>query len=141
MGEETPRNEGGIPLRPLGNTGVMTSIIGMGGGNLCGRHISADSAARLVQMAVDEGVGFMDNAWEYDDGESERRMGLGLEGRRDKVLVMTKVCARECHGAVVQLEESLRRLRTDCIDIWQFHEINYDNDAEWIFGPNGAIEE
>jgi uncharacterized protein len=82
----------------------------------------------------------MDNAWEYADGESERRMGLALKGRRDQVTLMTKVCARDRKTAEAQLEESLRRLQTDVIDVWQFHEINYDSDPDWIFRAEGAIE-
>ena len=95
---------------------------------------------RLIQEAIDAGVTFMDNAWEYAGGESERRMGVALEGRRDKVVLMTKVCARDRITAEKQLEDSLRKLRTDVIDVWQFHEVNYDNDAQWIFRPDGAIE-
>jgi predicted aldo/keto reductase-like oxidoreductase len=83
---------------------------------------------------------FMDTAWEYGQGESERRMGVGLQGRRDQVILMTKVCAREAKTAEEQLHQSLSRLKTEVIDVWQFHEINYDNDAELIFRPGGAIE-
>ena len=82
----------------------------------------------------------MDNAWEYHQGESERRMGLALKGRRDQVTLMTKVCGRDRNTAEAQLHDSLHRLQTDVIDIWQFHEINYDNDAEWIFRVGGALE-
>ena len=134
------RNDAGMPVRPLGNTGVDVSILGFGGGHFCRKHVSEAMSVRLVQTAVDEGVRFMDNAWEYHDGESERRMGLALEGRRDKVVLMTKVCGRDRATAERHLHESLGRLRTDMIDVWQFHEINYDNDPEWICGPGGALE-
>ena len=97
-------------------------------------------AVRLIRYAIDEGITFMDNAWEYAEGRSEARMGEAIADRRDDVLLMTKVCARDRDGALRQLEDSLRRLRTDRIDLWQFHEVNYGNDHEWIFGPGGAIE-
>ena len=120
MTDSPPRNYGNVPLRPLGKTGVMTSIIGIGGGNICRRHSDEVTAVRLVQTAIDEGVTFLDNAWEYDEGESERRMGLALEGRRDRVLIMTKVCGRDQKTAEAQLHDSLQRFRTDVIDVWQF---------------------
>ena len=134
------KNSGGIPLRPLGKTGVEVPIIGLGGGHLSRPHLSEAMTVRIVQSAIDEGITFMDNAWDYGDGESERRMGLALEGRRDKVFLMTKVCGRDRKTADSNLHDSLRRLRTDRIDLWQFHEINYDNDPDWIFAPGGAIE-
>ncbi len=130
----------GIPTRPLGKTGVDVSIIGFGGGHFCRKHISEAESVRLLQTAIDHGVTFMDNAWEYHAGESERRMGLALQGRRDKVTLMTKVCGRDRQTAESNLHDSLRRLKTDVIDVWQFHEINYDNDPEWICGPGGALE-
>ncbi len=140
MTQTIERNEGGIPLRVLGRTGLKVSLIGFGGGHFVGKNIDEQTSVRLVQAAIDEGVTFMDNAWEYHDGESERRMGLALQGRRDKVVLMTKVCARDRETALSQLHDSLRRLRTDVIDVWQFHEVNYDNDPEWIFQAEGAIE-
>lgn len=140
MTQTIERNEGGIPLRVLGRTGLKVPIIGFGGGHFVGKNIDEQTSVRLVQAAIDEGVTFMDNAWEYHDGESERRMGIALQGRRDKVVLMTKVCARDGKTALAQLHESLRRLRTDVIDVWQFHEVNYDNDPEWIFQAGGAIE-
>jgi predicted aldo/keto reductase-like oxidoreductase len=82
----------------------------------------------------------MDNAWEYHDGESERRMGVALQGRRDQVTLMTKVCGRDRKTAETHLHDSLRRLQTDVIDVWQFHEINYDNDPDWISRADGALE-
>jgi predicted aldo/keto reductase-like oxidoreductase len=115
-------------------------MIGFGGGHFVRPTIDEQMSIRLVQAAIDAGVDFMDNAWEYNDGESERRMGLALKGRRDQVTLMTKVCARDRKTAQAELEESLRRLQTDVIDVWQFHEINYDSDADWIFRADGAIE-
>ncbi len=134
------KNEAGMPVRELGRTGLTVSIIGFGGGHCVRPDIDEKTTVRLIQEAIDAGVTFMDNAWEYAGGESERRMGVALEGRRDKVVLMTKVCARDRITAEKQLEDSLRKLRTDVIDVWQFHEVNYDNDAEWIFRPDGAIE-
>jgi predicted aldo/keto reductase-like oxidoreductase len=135
------RNEAGLPVRELGSTGLKVSILGFGGGHFCRKHITESQSIALVQEAIDNGVSFMDNAWEYHGGESERRMGKALRGGyRDKVVLMTKVCGRDRETAELQLHESLRRLETDHIDVWQFHEINYDNDPDWIFGPHGALE-
>jgi aryl-alcohol dehydrogenase-like predicted oxidoreductase len=129
-----------IPRRPLGRTGEQVSIIGVGGYHL-GTLPSVDEAMRLVHEAVDAGVNFFDNAWEYNNGRSEEWLGRALEGRRDKVLVMTKVCT---HGrgkqvAMQQLEESLKRLRTDHLDVWQIHEVIYENDPDLHFAPDGVV--
>jgi predicted aldo/keto reductase-like oxidoreductase len=135
------RNAHGIPVRPLGNTGVEVSIVGLGGGHICRPHNSVDDSVRIIQAAIDGGISFIDNAWEYWDGESERRCGIALAGgRRDKVTLMTKVCGRDRETAEEHLHDSLRRFQTDRIDVWQFHEVNYDNDPDWIFAAGGAIE-
>jgi predicted aldo/keto reductase-like oxidoreductase len=135
------RNAHGIPVRPLGNTGVEVSIVGLGGGHICRPHNSVDDSVRIIQAAIDGGISFIDNAWEYCDGESERRCGIALAGgRRDKVTLMTKVCGRDRETAEEHLHDSLRRFQTDRIDVWQFHEVNYDNDPDWIFAAGGAIE-
>ena len=134
------RNGAGLPTRVLGRSGVEVSILSFGGGHFCRQHLNESESVRLVRRAVDEGVSFFDNAWEYHGGESERRMGIALAGIRDRVTLMTKVCARDRAGATAQLDESLTRLKTDRIDVWQFHEINYDNDADWIGGIDGALE-
>jgi aryl-alcohol dehydrogenase-like predicted oxidoreductase len=131
---------GDIPRRPLGRTGEQVSIIGIGGYHL-GMLPSVDQAMRVVHEAVDAGVNFFDNAWEYNEGRSEEWLGRALEGRRDQVLVMTKVCT---HGrgkqvAMQQLEESLTRLRTDHLDVWQIHEVIYENDPDLHFTPDGVI--
>ena len=116
---------------------------------LPGRHsatnpnkLSEAESLKLIQRAVDEGITFMDNAWDYHDGGAEERMGKALaEGkRRDKVFLMTKVCGRTAKDAQSNLEDSLRRLKTDRIDLWQFHEMVYDNDPDWIFAEDGAIQ-
>jgi aryl-alcohol dehydrogenase-like predicted oxidoreductase len=130
-----------IPRRPLGRTGEHVSILGLGGYHL-GTVPSVDEAIRLVHAAVDAGVNFMDNAWEYNRGRSEDWAGRALEGRRDKVLVMTKVCThgRDKNIAMRQLEESLKRLRTDRVDVWQIHEVIYENDPDLHFATDGVIE-
>jgi aryl-alcohol dehydrogenase-like predicted oxidoreductase len=134
----------GLPTRPLGRTGVNVSIMGVGGAHL-GRFRSDDDAIRFLHTALDNGMTFMDNAWEYNKGRSEEIMGkaLAMDGRRKNAFLMTKVCSREYKGAMEQLEESLRRLQTDHIDLWQFHECNYYNDPEWILDKGGlrAAEE
>jgi predicted aldo/keto reductase-like oxidoreductase len=137
---EIERNAAGMPVRELGKTGLKVSIIGFGGGHYIRPNIDEAMSIRLVQGAIDAGVDFIDTAWEYHNGESERRMGLALQGRRDRVTLMTKVCARDRKGAEEQLHDSLRRLQTDVIDLWQFHEVNYDNDPDWIFRADGAME-
>jgi len=129
-----------IPTRQLGRTGLEVSILGFGGGHFARKHISQQQSISLVQRAIDAGVNFMDNAWEYHDGESERRMGLAIEGRREQVVLMTKVCGRDRKTAEDNLHDSLARFKTDVIDIWQFHEINYDNDPDWICSADGALE-
>src|SRR2546425_3682829 len=109
-----------IPRRPLGRTGQQVSILGLGGYHL-GTVATATAAIRLVHEAVDAGVRFFDNAWEYNGGRSEEWMGQALHGRRDEVFLMTKVCThgRDRKTAMRQLEESLKRLRTDHLDLWQ----------------------
>ncbi len=97
---------------------------------------------RIVNEAIDAGINFFDNAWEYHDGRSEEVVGEALAGKRDKAIVMTKVCThgRKKDVAIEQLEQSLRRLKTDHIDVWQIHEVIYWNDPDLIFAPNGAAE-
>jgi uncharacterized protein len=130
-----------IPRKRFGRTAETLSVIGVGGYNL-GDAPSVEEAIAIVHEAVDAGVNFFDNAWEYHDGKSEEWMGRGLKGRRDKVFLMTKVCT---HGrgkdvALEQLEQSLKRLQTDHLDLWQVHECVYENDPERHFGKGGVIE-
>ena len=132
---ETP-----LPTRAFGRHSDRVSIIGLGGGHVSRSAVNTNDAVRIIQTAVDAGVTFLDNAWDYGMGEAERRYGVALQGRRDRVFLMTKVCARDKVTALSQLDESLSRLRVDYVDLWQFHEINYDNDPDWIFEPGGAIE-
>ena len=135
------QNAAGIPLRPLGRTGQSVTMICLGGFHSSVHQNESDSI-RLIQRAVDEGITFLDNAWDYHNGGAEERMGKAISqgNRRDKVFLMTKCCGRTANDAQLHLEDSLRRLRTDHLDLWQFHEIVYDNDPEWIFAKGGAIE-
>lgn len=137
----TDTGPGQIPKKPLGKTGANVSIIGIGGSSL-GDASSLEEAIQIVHEAVDAGVNFMDNAWEYNDHRSEEWMGRALAGRRDKVFLMTKVCThgRDKNVAMQQLEESLKRLRTDHLDLWQIHEVVYYNDPELHFAKNGVVE-
>jgi uncharacterized protein len=130
-----------VPKRPLGRTGLEVSALGMGGYHL-GSVDSEAEATQIVSEALDAGVNFFDNAWEYHDGLSEERLGRALKGKRDRALVMTKVCThgRDKNVAMRQLEESLTRLQTDHLDVWQIHEVIYENDPDLIFAPNGVAE-
>jgi predicted aldo/keto reductase-like oxidoreductase len=130
-----------VPRRPFGRHADQVSIIGVGGYHL-GKTRTAAEAVRIVHEAVDAGVNFLDNAWEYHDGESERRMGRAIADRRDAVFLMTKVCThgQNARVALRQLDESLRRLRTDYLDLWQIHECVYYNDPDRHFARGGVVE-
>lgn len=132
---------GDVPRRKLGKTGVEVSALCFGGAHL-GRQSSDAEAVRLLQEAIDAGVTFLDNAWEYNGGRSEELMGKAIQGRRQQVFLMTKVCShgRDKQVALRQLDESLRRLKTDYLDLWQIHEVVYDNDPDRHFAPGGAAE-
>jgi aryl-alcohol dehydrogenase-like predicted oxidoreductase len=142
---QTPANfassTGGIPLRKLGRTDVQISALGCGGHHL-GDLENVDDAIRLVREAVDGGITFFDNCWEYWNGKSENILGRGLKGRRDKVFLMTKVCThgRSAKLAMEMLEDSLRRLGTDHLDLWQVHGVVYDNDPELAYAKGGVLE-
>jgi aryl-alcohol dehydrogenase-like predicted oxidoreductase len=129
-----------IPVRPLGKTGAMVSALGLGGYHLASP--AQREAIRIVHAAIDAGVTFMDNAWEYHEGKSEEVMGKALAGRRDDVFLMTKCCShgRDAKTAMRQLEQSLRRLKTDHLDLWQIHEVVYDDDPARHYEPGGAVE-
>jgi aryl-alcohol dehydrogenase-like predicted oxidoreductase len=133
--------QGEVPKKPLGKTGVQVSAMGLGGYHLGSANTDKD-AMEIVAKAYDHGVRFFDNAWEYHDGLSEERVGKALQGKRDGAFVMTKVCThgRDKQLAMRMLEESLRRLRTDHLDLWQIHEVVYENDPDLIFAPNGVAE-
>lgn len=129
----------GIPTRRLGRTDEQVSILCVGGAHL-GRAAMDDgepTALKLAHAAVDNGVFFWDNAWAYHDGYAEEFMGKALKGRRDKVFLMTKNSGRDEEFSRQCLDDSLRRMQTDYIDLWQFHETNYDNDPDWVFERGG----
>lgn len=129
-----------IPTRPLGGTGVNVSMLGLGGHHI-GRIKDDDQSIRFIRKAIDRGVTFLDNAWEYHNGRSEELMGKALTGGyRDKAFLMTKHHGRDKKTAMEHLEDSLRRLKTDVIDLWQFHEVVYEKDPEMIFAVGGGIE-
>lgn len=130
----------GIPTRILGKTGARVTIIGLGG-HAVAKKGDSELGIRIVRTAIDDGINFMDNAWCYHGGESERIMGMALkDGYREKVFLMTKNHGRRAAIFRTQLEESLRRLQTDHIDLIQFHEIIYHGEPEEIYSE-GAIEE
>ncbi len=129
-----------VPRRKLGKTGVEVSAIGLGGFHI-GLPKDDATAIGIVRAAVDHGVTFMDNCWDYNDGRSHDRMGRALaDGYRQKVFLMTKIDGRTREAAAQQIDQSLRALRTDVIDLVQIHEVIRLSDAERCFGPNGAIE-
>jgi uncharacterized protein len=130
----------GIPYRTLGNTNEKVSCVGVGGYHL-GRQSDVQESIRIVRTALDEGINFLDNCWDYNGGESEIRMGKALQdGYRQKAFLMTKIDSHSKQGATAQINESLRRLQTDHVDLLQFHEVIRETDSEAIFGPNGALE-
>ena len=127
--------------RRLGSSSIEVSALCFGGAHW-GRIEDDTEAIRILHEAIDAGVTFLDNAWEYNRGRSEELMGKGLQGRRQQVFLMTKVCS---HGrgkqvALQQLDESLRRLKTDYLDLWQIHEVVYDDDPDRHFVPGGAVD-
>ena len=130
-----------IPRRAFGKTGVTVSAIGLGG-HAIGQARDEAEAIRIIHEAMDAGIDFMDNAWEYHDGRSEEWMGKALQGRRDKAFLMTKVCThgRDARVGMQQLEDSLRRLKTDHLDLWQIHEVVYEDDPDRHFAKGGVIE-
>ena len=131
---------GSIPYRPLGSTGEKVSCIGLGGYHLGQSHLEAADAIKLFHAAVDRGINFSDNSWDYNQGESERRVGKALKGYRDRVFVMTKFDGRTKGSALQQLDESLQRLQVDHVDLWQFHENIRLEDPDRFFAEGGAAE-
>ena len=132
-------NPSGVPTRTLGHTGQQVSMLGLGGYHI--GNPSEAEAIKIVRTAADNGITFMDNCWDYHDGESELRMGKALrDGYRQKVFLMTKIDGRNAQTAAKQIDESLSRLQTDHLDVLQFHEVIRSNDPERIFAPGGGIE-
>ncbi len=131
----------GIPVRPLGNTGEKVSMISLGGWDIVNDKTEKQAVA-LIEEALDNGITFFDNAWEYHDGWAEEMMGKVLADpvKRDKVFLMTKVCGRDYTTARQHLEDSLRRLQTGVIDLWQFHAVKWEDDPDLIFAQEGAMK-
>ena len=128
-----------MPYRTLGHTGERVSAIGLGGWHLGFKTLDERLAIRIIHEAVDRGINFLDNSWDYNEGQSEIRMGKALkDGYRKKVLLMTKIDGRSRAEAIRQLDESLRRLDTDCIDLVQHHEVLRYEDPHRIFDEEGA---
>jgi aryl-alcohol dehydrogenase-like predicted oxidoreductase len=139
-GAAKPDSKNGIPHRTLGRTGEKVSLIGLGGYHL-GKQSDPDESIRIIRTGIDEGINFLDNCWDYNDGESEIRMGRALrDGYRQKAFLMTKIDGRTKAAAVAQLDQSLRRLQTDRIDLLQFHEVIRDSDPDRVFAEGGAME-
>lgn len=128
-----------MPRRTLGRTGQRVSMIGLGGWHLALKHVDEKLADRIMRSAADRGINFFDNCWDYNGGESEKRMGRTLkDGYRDRVFLMTKIDGRTKKEATKQLEESLKRLQVEYIDLVQHHEILRFEDANRIFAEDGA---
>jgi len=130
---------GDMPYRILGRTGERVSAIGLGGWHLGLSHVDEALSIRIVREAIDRGITFLDNSWDYNEGASEIRMGQALrDGYRQRAFVMTKIDGRSKIEAARQLEESLRRLGVDCIDLVQHHEVIRFEDPHRIFDDEGA---
>jgi aryl-alcohol dehydrogenase-like predicted oxidoreductase len=130
---------GEIPYRTLGRTGERVSAIGLGGWHLGFQSVAESLSIRITREAIDRGVIFLDNSWDYNDGVSEIRMGKALrDGYRDRVFLMTKIDGRSRAEARRQLDQSLRRLQTDRIDLVQYHEVIRYEDPHRIFDQEGA---
>lgn len=131
---------GEMPYRTLGRTGEKVSLVGLGGSHIGTQHDEQESI-KIIRTALDNGINFLDNCWDYNEGQSEIRMGKALrDGYRQKAFLMTKIDGRNKKTALQQLDDSLMRLQTDHIDLLQFHEIIRRNDPDRIFAPDGALE-
>src|SRR5436190_9072558 len=134
--------ESGMPYRTLGLTGEKVSALGLGGSHV-GKpeKLKEDETIRIIRSALDRGMNFLDNSWDYNDGESELRMGKALrDGYRAKAFLMTKIDGRTRESAARQIDESLRRLQVETIDLVQHHEVIRFDDADRIFAEGGAME-
>jgi aryl-alcohol dehydrogenase-like predicted oxidoreductase len=133
-------SKNGIPYRTLGRTREKVSLVGLGGYHL-GRQADPQEGIRIIRTGLDEGLNFLDNCWDYNGGESEVRMGNALrDGYRQKAFLMSKIDGRTKAAATNQINESLKRLQTDRIDLMQFHEVIRETDPERIFAEGGAME-
>ncbi|PYU83444.1 MAG: aldo/keto reductase [Acidobacteria bacterium] len=132
--------ENGIPYRRLGRSGERVSVIGLGGWHL-GIQSAEQESVRIIRTALDSGINFLDNCWDYNNGDSEIRMGQALrDGYRHKAFLMTKIDGQTKQAASAQIDESLRRLQTEHIDLLQFHEVIRMTDPQRIFAPAGGME-
>jgi predicted aldo/keto reductase-like oxidoreductase len=141
-GQQSPGSgfRNGVPYRTLGRTGEKVSLVGLGGYHL-GKQSNPQESIRIIRAGLDEGINFLDNCWDYNGGESEIRMGNALrDGYRQKAFLMSKIDGRTKAAAASQVNESLRRLQTDRIDLLQFHEVIRDTDPDRIFAEGGAME-
>jgi predicted aldo/keto reductase-like oxidoreductase len=130
-----------VPYRPLGRTGEKVSMVGIGGYHLGKPNVETQESIRIIRTALDQGINFLDNCWDYNKGESEIRMGRALrDGYRKKAFLMTKIDGRNKLTASKQLDDSLKRLETDHIDLLQFHEVIRETDPDRIFASGGALE-
>jgi len=130
-----------LPTRTLGHTGEKVSIVGIGGYHLARPGVGVEESIRIVRTGLDQGINFLDNCWDYNGGESELRMGKALrDGYRQKAFLMTKIDGRNKATAVSQINDSLKRLQTDHVDLLQFHEVIRDTDPDRIFASGGALE-
>jgi uncharacterized protein len=138
--ETKPDTRNGMPYRTLGRSGEKVSLIGLGGYHL-GNQSDPNESIRIIRTGIDEGINFLDNCWDYNGGESEIRMGKALrDGYRQKAFLMTKIDGQTKAAATSQINESLRRLQTDHIDLLQFHEVIRDSDPDRIFAEGGGME-
>jgi predicted aldo/keto reductase-like oxidoreductase len=129
-----------VPYRTLGRTGEKVSIVGLGGYHI-GVQSDEQESIRIIRNALDSGINFLDNCWDYNGGTSEIRMGKALrDGYRQKAFLMSKIDGHNKKTAAQQIDESLRRLQTDHLDLMQFHEVIRDSDPDKIFAPGGAME-
>ncbi len=133
--------KGDVPHRTLGRTGERVSAVGIGGYHLGKPELQEPESIRIIRTAIDNGINFLDNCWDYNEGQSEIRMGKALQdGYRQRAFLMTKIDGRDKKTAARQIEESLGRLQTDRIDLLQFHEIIRMDDSDRVFAAGGAME-
>jgi uncharacterized protein len=138
FGAET---KNGVPYRTLGRSGEKVSMVGIGGYHLGKPDQTTEESVGIIRTALNEGINFLDNCWDYNGGESELRMGKALrDGYRQKAFLMTKIDGRNRATAAKQIDDSLRRLQTDHVDLLQFHEVIRDTDPDRIFATGGALE-
>ena len=140
-GRDVSATIGEMQYRTLGHTGEKVSIVGVGGAHIWLSNVSEGESQRIIRTAIDNGINFMDNSWSYNGGQSEIRMGKALrDGYRQRIFLMTKLDGRDAKSATMQLDESLKRLQVDHVDLIQFHDVARMDDSEKIFAPDGALE-